>query len=184
MASLTSAQYATLKAAILADNTLSPFTSGPTTDYGALANALNTAYTPAFYVWRSTVPASEIANSIIWAKLTPQDVPDGTQAWLNRAMACQGFQFNIQNIFYASAGSVATGLPNIRQGLNDSLSAVPSGASGAVQSAGWNAVKTTITRQVTRAEKVFATGTGTQGIPGDLGWEGTIAISDINQMFS
>lgn len=180
----TNAQYTVLKAAILADNTLSPYTSGPTTDYGALATALNATYSPDFYVWRSLTPANEIANSITWAKFTPEDAVDSTQLWMNRSLACQGKQFNIQNLLLASQGSIATGLSNIRQGLNDSLTNLPSGASGVTQSAGWVAVKVTISRKVTRAEKIFAIGTGTTNTPGDLGWEGLVSIEDIGRMFS
>lgn len=149
---------------------------------GQMAAWYNQAFSPAFQVWRSTTPASEVFNAIAWKSMTPADTPDGTAAFTNRALACQAFQINLQ-ILLQGQGSIATGKLSIRQGLQDAIIAVPSGVSGATQDAGWagaGKVKATIQRAVTRAEKIWATGTGTTAVPGDLGaFEGTVSNSDI-----
>ena len=167
----------TLKAAINAetDPTFVGYrTSGST---GLMADWYKGAST--FIVWRSTTPTNDIGAAITWANFTPSDAPDSTQIWTNRALACQGKQFNLQNLLLAAAGSAATGLPNIRAGLTDLLQNIPAGTGGALLGAGWSNVKSAISRAANRGEKVFATGTGTSGSPGDLGWEGEISDSDV-----
>ena len=176
---MTPSQLTTLKAAIQAETDpvfVSYRNQGST---GLMAEWFNSAST--FVVWRSTTPTSEIANAIAWANLTPADTPDGTQLWENRALACQGKQFNIQTLFLAAAGFTASGLSNVRQGWNDSLTNIPAGVGGALLSAGWAAVRTAMQRNATKGEKVFATGTGTAGTPGTLGFEGSVADYDVVQ---
>jgi hypothetical protein len=65
---LTPAQIATLKAYILTDPTLSvKATQG---DYDYLANALNALASPAFRVYRNSVPMSEIMlNGFNWTRV-------------------------------------------------------------------------------------------------------------------
>jgi hypothetical protein len=165
---LTPAQLVTLKAAIDADGALSAIPNTPDGAY-AIADAFNAPASPAAYVWRSYTDADTIKNAITWKNLTPTDAPDGTQAWANRSLACQGIQFNIQTLLSSGMSQLATGRLAIRQGLQDALSTVPSGAGGASQDAGWagvSGVKAAITRVATRLEKLFQTGgSGTTGSP-------------------
>src|SRR4051812_20994559 len=93
---LTSAQLATLKADIQADPTLNAMPRTPD-GYFDIAAAYNVV-TANFFVYRTNVPVQDIYDQIVWANLTPADAPDGTQLWLNRAMQCQGKQFNVQII--------------------------------------------------------------------------------------
>jgi hypothetical protein len=62
---MTPAQLATLKAAILADQTLAALGRNDT----EVARLLNLPST--FSVWRSTTPADEVADAILWDRLTP-----------------------------------------------------------------------------------------------------------------
>lgn len=143
-----------------------------------LADWLNADST--FVVWRSLTPTNELANAINWSAFTPADAADGTQLWLNRAMACQGKQFNIQNLLLAAQGQLASGLPNIRQALNDALTNIPAGAGGAMLSAAWAAVRTLMQRPARRVERIFATGAGTSATPGVLVVEGAASITDVS----
>ena len=177
---MTPAQLATLKAAILADGTMSakPMTSG-----GALeiAGILNAAAAPAYYVWRSSTSAPDILDAITWASLTPADAPDGTILYQNRVLVCQAKQMNIQ-ILLQGRDSLATGLASVRGGLSDALQNVPSGTGGAMLDAGWagaNKVKASITRQASVVEKLFATGNGTTATPSAMGYEGPVSSDDV-----
>ena len=84
--SLTTAQLATLRADIAADGVLNAIPNTPDGAY-AIADAYNLLAVPTFTVWCSTVATDDIFNAISWANLTPNDAPDTTQQWLNRAMA-------------------------------------------------------------------------------------------------
>lgn len=176
---MTPAQLTTLKAAIQAetDPTFVGYRDSGST--GLMAEWFNGA--SAFVVWRTYTPSAEIANALNWANFTPKDTPDGTTLWGNRALACRCKQENIQNLFLASGGFVASGRANIRQGLQDSLTDIPAGTGGTLVSGGWAAVRTAMQRVATRGEKVFATGTGTSANPGSLTFEGMVSDSDVVQ---
>ena len=180
---MTPAQLATLKAHIAANQdpaVISAATTGNDTELARLYNLPST-----FYVWRSTTPADEIADAILWDRLTPVDTPDGSAIQTNRLLLCQAKQMNLQ-VLLQGRDTIGTGRPNLRNGLSDALLNVPSGVDGATQDAGWigaGRVKATITRFATIAERAFATGTGTAGSPGNLGsFEGSLTIQDIGDI--
>jgi hypothetical protein len=176
--SLTSGQLAALKADILADGTLNAKPNNQDGDL-EIAAAYNLTAVPDFTVWRSTTTTDEIFNGVTWANLTPNDAPDGTQTWLNRALACQGKQFNVQTMLSGRA-TLASGKTNVRAGLQDALSNVPSGAAGATVSAGWTVVRDSMKRNATRGEKLFATGgNGAFATPADLAFEGNLSWQDV-----
>lgn len=177
---MTPVQLQSLKAFILADQTLSALGRNDT----EVARQLNLPST--VYVWRSTTPADEVADAILWDRLTPADVPDGTAIQTNRLLLCQSKQMNLQ-VLLQGRDSIGTGRSNLRTGLSDALLNVPSGAGGATVDAGWigaGRVKATITRLATVAESVFASGTGTTASPSTLGWDGTVSIADIGEMWN
>ena len=177
---MTPAQLQTLKTAVLADQILSAVGRNDT----ELARLLNLPSST--YVWRSTTPADEVADAILWDRLTPADAPDGTAIQTNRLLLCQAKQMNLQ-VLLQGRDSIGTGRANLRAGLTDALLNVPSGVGGATVDAGWlgaGRVKATIARLATVAEKVFANGTGTSGNPAGLGWEGTVTIADIGEMWN
>ena len=178
-AALTTQQLAAVKADIAANPDLNGQPAGPDGS-DAIAALYNAAAAPAFTVWRTTTPIADIENAIAWPNFTPSDTPDGTQLWMNRALACQGKQFNLQIMIQGKA-AISSGRANIRAGLQDATTNIPSGAGGAPLTGGWLAIKPAMTRPATRIERLFATGTGTAGNPGDLGFEGKVTYQDIEQ---
>lgn len=176
---LTSAQQATLKTDIQAD----PAFNGlpPNSDSAFLiAAAYNVLASPAFYVYRTNIPVTEVFDKIIWANLTPVDTPDGTQTWMNRALACQGKQFNIQTMLVGQS-VINASKANWRAGMQDALTNVPSGVSGNTLAAGWVGLRDSLYRQASRIEKLFATGTGSTASPATMAFEGTIVYQDVSQ---
>lgn len=181
---LTAPQLATLKAAILAE-TDPTFVAARTEGNNATMAAFYAAdANPAFYVWKSSVETESIFEAIDWAKLTVADLAttaDSQQvaaAQTNWHLACQGKQINLQIVLQGRQTINATKLKT-RQMLTDALQNLPSGAGGALQDAGWTTVKQQLYRSVNRGERLFATGTGTTGVPGLAGWEGVITRDDV-----
>lgn len=173
---MNNAQLLLIKAAIQADSVLNAM---PNTadDAFAIADALNVS-TADYFVWQTSMPATAVFDAITWANLTPQDVPDGTTTWTNRALCCQGKQFNVQTML-TGRESINPSKANIRAGLQDALTQVPSGAGGAARSAGWASVQTAMQRKATRAEKALSTGTGSAASPALLGFEGQLSYQDV-----
>src|SRR6185369_578519 len=95
---LTSVQLAALKADVLADATLSLIDHTSNSGYQQIAAAYNLFPQTDFFVYRSAVSVQDIYDQIVWANLTPTDDADGTVLWQNRALVCQGKQFNLQII--------------------------------------------------------------------------------------
>lgn len=181
MSILTAAQKTTLKTFINGDVNIS---GQPANSDGAffIAAYLNAAASPSFFVYRTNIPVQEIYDQITWANLTPTDAPDGTQTWLNRAMHCQGKQFNVQIILQGQA-TINGAKSNVRAGLQDALTNVPSGASGVTVSAGWVSVRdNALARLATKFEKVFATTGGngsTAALAAVMAVEGPISYQDV-----
>jgi hypothetical protein len=178
---MTPAQLATLKADIAADGTLNAFPNNADGAW-AIAQAYGLLASPTFTVWCNTVATDDIFNAISWANLTPNDSPDSTQQWLNRAMACQAKQFNIQTML-SGRTQLVTGKSNIRAGLQDALTNIPSGTGGAIVAAGWVAVRDgPLKRSATRFEKLFADTSGGNGAfatPAALVLEGSVSPTDV-----
>lgn len=177
---MTPQQLTTLKTAINANPTWAAL---PVNSASALIirDGLNQPSTPAFYVWRSSTLGDDVSDAIVWGNLTPVDTPDGTATFTNRALACQAKQINLQ-IMLQGRSSIPSGKLNFRQGLQDALLNVPAGTGGALLDAGWagaGKVKSTITRQASAFEVLYATGTGTTGVPGNLVLEGPVSADDV-----
>lgn len=173
---MTPEQLVILKSAITnaVDQTLiDARNAGNNTDIAAWFNVASEAI-----VWRSSTSVSEVQDAVVWANMTPADVPDGTTAWTNRALACQGKQFNLQNLI-VGRDRINSGKANIRAGLQDALTNIPSGVGGASQSAGWVTIRDAMKRAATKGEALYATGTLTSATPGNLVWEGTITRETI-----
>lgn len=156
---LTDAQIATLAADMQAN--AASLNLGDTIGQAAFYNA---DASPDYIVWNPSTSTKDVMDAITWANLTPADAPDGTAAWTNRALACQGKQFNIQTMLVGRDIIDAT-KANLVAGLQDALTSVPSGASGTTKSGGWANVKVALTRKASRLEKLFATGNGTASNP-------------------
>lgn len=175
---MTPAQLVTLKAALLADANLSADIAAG--NHGNIVSYMNADSPSGFMVWRTVVKTEDIFDAIVWSSLTPVDVPDATQEWANRSLACQGKQFNLQTIL-SGRQTINGTKANIRAGLQDALLNVPAGVSGALLNAGWAAVKAVLSRVATRAEALYATGTGTVASPGLLTFEGKVQTYDVIQ---
>lgn len=170
---LNTTQLQTLKTHIAADPVMSTMPMNGDGDYD-IAILLNKTALPAFQVWSSNVSTSDVYNTVNWANMTPAtpSASDATGLYRDRALACQGKQFNLQTILQGRDLIDAT-KPNLRAGLQDSLTSLPSGVSGATQGAGWAAVQLILQRTATVVEKLFATGTGTTASPA------TVVITNI-----
>lgn len=175
---MTIQQLQALKAAILADPVLSAFQNNGDGNT-EIANYYNAPSSPSFYVWNTSVDVQAINDAIIWANLTPNDAPDTTQVFENRAMICQIKQMNLQLILGGRL-TLNAAKANVRSGLQDALSLIPSGNGGATRSGGWSAVQLVLSRTARRVEQLFAIGTGTQAIPARLGFEGSITYQDVD----
>lgn len=150
---LTTQQFQALKADILADPVLA---AKPNNSDGAFDIAVdyNLPASPQFVVWRTNVPASEImSNGFVWTAVDALTVGKARiWDWMTRY------------------GSINPSKANVRQGLSDCF-----GAGSAMQTA----IAPHLKRDATRAERLFATGTGTTGSPGTLVFEGALSYQDV-----
>ena len=155
---LTSAQLQTLKTAILADPELA---AKPLNSDGAfdIAVALSAPASPAFIVWRTNVPVDEIMrNGMDWARVDNLSVGKARiWDWMSRL------------------GTFDASKPNIRAGIDASW--VGTAADLAVRAT----VYTHCKRNATRAEKIFATGTGSDADPATMAVEGMLLWQDVEQ---
>lgn len=172
---MTPAQISTLRAAMLSEPALTTAIAAGAT--GEIAQFYNTN-TASFTVWKTNAQAIAIYDKIIWANMTPVDVADGSVLWTNRSLACQGKQFNLQTILQGRT-SIDASKANIRAGLQDALTGLPSGAAGANQGAGWVNVNLSLQRIATNGEKLFAAGVGTPAAPALLVFEGNVSDDDV-----
>ena len=178
---MTTAQLTTLKAAINANATWSAY---PMTNDGFfdLAVALSAEASPVFWVWSTNVDVQAIRAAVIGANLTPNDPPDGTQAWANRSLQCQGKQLSLQ-LFVPFAGTLNAADSNLRATLQDALQGVRSGTGGAAQDAGWAAVRNTLARRARYVEQILAdtaAGNGsTRPLSATMAYEGTVSDADV-----
>lgn len=163
---LTPSQTTTVKAAILADPVLAPLTSGPGTDYSAIADALNADASPDYIVWRTSVTRDEIQK-------------DDNFNWAQVDNLTNGSKYRIWEWMFDNANkSIDPSKANVRSGIDATW----------VGTAQLLAVRTAVyvhcKRKARRIEKILASGTGTDANPSTLGYEGTISISEIATMFN
>lgn len=194
---LTPAQLAALKADILANTATipagQPWTNAfagvqvknvPNTGDGCvtIAGWYNQTAAPDFYVWRD-LPMETVLALIAYANMTPADaVPTDTALnvaiWQARSLACQGKQFNLQNLTIGRS-TAPMKRTNYRAALQDCLTAIPAGFSGGSLSANWVGVRDAAKSLARYVEKALATGTGSFASPADLSHEGTVSAMDI-----
>ena len=155
---LTPAQLATLKADILADPVLAAY---PMNSDGAfdIAKKYEEIVSPAFIVWRSSVSQDEITqNGFTWTEVDNLTV--GKSRIWEWMFANQNRTFNPSKA-------------NVRAGIVECWSGT----------AGKNAVQAAVLahckRSANRAEKLFATGTGSDATPATMGFEGRLSYQDV-----
>lgn len=151
---LTPQQLTTLKADILADPALA---GQPNNSDGAfaIAAAYSLLASPDFIVWRTAVSTSDCKKATTWTEFIGRSQGE-RDAW----------QFMLSN------GIINAGDANIRQGIVD----IFSGPSGATTRAALVAIAK---RKATRAEKLFATGTGSDAVPATMTFEGNLSYQDV-----
>jgi len=155
--SLTTAQKATLKAAILADPVLNAF---PNTVDGAydMAGLLNKDAVPAFIVWKTRVPIGEIGKAF-----NSSEMGGLTTANTNRLIALAHFLLDGINPTLASNRAFFDDIFN--------------GTGGALTRA---SLLTLWKRSAKYAEKILAANTvGTDATPATLVLDGDIAYPDV-----
>ena len=181
---LTPAQLATLRADINADATLSALANNGDTAID-IAAAYNATSNPAMSVWRTDAPVNDIYDAIDWTKYTPNDLADVTVIFSNRVLLVQTKQMNLQNMLTGRT-TLNASKANIRAGLRDAVTALPSGTGGALVSPGGTGGATVLQaciRTATRAEKLFAGAPATTGptTANLLVFEGAITAQDVSQ---
>lgn len=148
----------------------------------AATDLANTIAAPAYFVWQSGVLASVLDAQVNKANYTPADAPPTSPStdmtYQNRALLIQLKQTNAQWMTAFGKNTIDARSVNVRQNFKDCMTAIPSGASGANQDAGWGTagvpgtVRLAMTRQVTNVERLFVaviTGPGNNDIVGDRG---------------
>ena len=155
---LTTAQAQALKADVEADPA---FASVPHNSDGAfaVAAAYNLAASPAFIVWKTSVNQDEITqNGFTWAEVDNLSV--------GKARIWEWLFDNTSRSFNPAKANVRAGIVECWSGTAGKL---------AVQAAVFSHCK----RNATRAEKLFATGTGTDATPATMGFEGQLSYADV-----
>lgn len=177
-------------------NTLPNDNAGNTT----AAGWYNQTASPTFTVWRD-IPMDTVLGLITNASMTPADaVPPAPttlpaapseadqaaysnqmaalEVWKVRSIACQGKQFNLQNLILSRI-TAPMKKTSYRASLQDCLTNIPAGVGGANIAANWTGVRDAAKSSARYVEQVFATGTGSVVVPADLGYEGSITGDDV-----
>jgi hypothetical protein len=157
-------QQATLKAAILADATLNALPNNPDGAF-EIARLLDAPSSPAFIVWRTSVSEHEITG-----KAGPTGTTWSWPAYIARSIQEQNGWARMLNTSLTMNPSLA----NVRQGMADIFSG--STNSAPAQRAHLTAVSK---RTATKAEKIFASGTGTDATPATMTFEGRLSYDDV-----
>jgi len=156
--SLTPTQLQTLKAAILADPVLNAY---PNTVDGAydMAIFLDQPATPDFIVWRTAVDPDEVMkNGMDWTRVDNLSVGKARiWEWMSRL-----------GTFNPSKTNIRAGIDAAWQGTAADL---------AVRAV----VYTHCKRLATKAEKILATGTGSDASPAVTGYEGRLNYQDVER---
>jgi hypothetical protein len=162
---LSQAQLAVLKASINADPALAELSQNDDTAE-QIAVLYNQAAAPDFWVWRTEVAKGECVNSV---------GPDGTTFnWTGNGFIgrTEGERAAWREIFNGT-NTVNPSLANVRSAFADIFS-----GSG-IAAANRTHLLAVSRRKTTRAERLFATGTGSTVDPGLMVVEGQISRQDV-----
>ena len=155
---MTPAQLVTLKVAILADPVLNAYPQNSDGAYN-MAIFLDQPATPDFIVWKTSVDPDEVMkNGMDWTRVDNLSVGKARiWDWMSRL------------------GTFNPSKTNIRAGIDAAW--VGTAADLAVRAM----VYTHCKRLATKAEKLFASGTGSDAAPAVMTIEGRLQYSDIEQ---
>jgi len=156
---MTPAQLATLKTNIAADGTLNakPMNSDGASD---IKDAYNLPASPSFTVWKTNVPIRDVGDNILATAV-------GSLTTLNNT--------RLQTIVALSADGINASLSDRRAFFDDIFSGTGADASTRAK------LLILWKRLATRAEKLYATGTGSDASPATLVFEGIVTVSDVEQ---
>lgn len=164
LAAITQPQALTLKADIAANtNTVTyggaavAINALPLNDDAnfAIADWYNQNASPAWTVWKTAIPTKDVKLAIVWTE------------YIGRSQGERdAFEFMLSN------GTINGADTNIRQGIADCFS----GPSGATTRANLLAMAK---RSATNVEKLFSSGTGSDGSPATMSREGTLSFLDV-----
>ena len=163
---LTPAQQQTLRDAIAADPQLAAQPMNADGHF-AIAQAMNDTASPDFWVWRTSVTKDELVAKV---------GPDGTTfSWTGAGYITrsQG-ERDAFNAIFDSRGAVNASLANVRQAFADIFS-----GNTAPAPANRTHLLAVSRRKATRAEKLFATGTGSTASPATLALEGALSAQEV-----
>lgn len=157
---MTPEQLQTLKAALLADLALDQYIVDYRDDL--IRDYYNAPSNPAFTVWRTSVSQDEIMqNGFDWTRVDNLSVGKA-RVW--------------EWLFDNGSTSINPSKTNVRAGIDQTW--VGTAADLAVRAAVYVHCK----RQANRVERLFATGTGSDAVPGLLVFEGEISTSNVSAM--
>lgn len=158
---MTPAQKATLKAYIEADATLNALPRNGD-GYFDMARLLNLEATPAFTVWKTSVPVDDIMrNGMDWTRVDNLSVGKSRiWDWMTRL------------------GSINPSKVNVRAGIDATW--VGTASDLAVR----DSVYTHCKRNATVFEKLFATGTGSVASPATMVLESPLAYQELETIFN
>jgi hypothetical protein len=188
---LSPTQQTTLRTDVQADSTLNILSHIMDSAF-AIADAYNAQSTSNTSVWWTACPVDAVFNAVTWANYTPTDVtPTDTalnaQIFTARTLVTQIKQMNLQNML-SGRQTINAAYTNVRSGLRDAVIQLPTGASGAMTTAGGASGVTVMTAcirptKATRAEKLFSAGASTTGtVTADvLTFEGYLSPNDVFQ---
>lgn len=148
---LTTAQLTTLKADIAADQALSSLPNNSDGNF-AIAAVYNIVASPDFWVWRTSVSKAELTNT---------SGPEGTTfTWVGNGFITRsaGEQAAWREIFNGS-NNVNPSLANVRQAFSDIFSGAGNAAANRTH------LLAVARKKATRAQKLFASGTGSTASP-------------------
>lgn len=155
---MTPEQLTTLRAAVLADPTLSAVGRNDT----ELARLLNLPTT--FVCWRTSVPKDEIMfNGFDWVLVDNLSIGKA-RIW--------------DWLFDNAQSAINPNKPNVRAGIAECWKGT------AAMLAQQTAILGHCKRAATRAEQILASGTGTDATPGSFGFEGQLSINDIGAIWN
>lgn len=153
--------------------------------HAAIAGWYNLTATPDYFVWRD-LPMEVVLGLITFANMTPLDTVPTTPSltvdvYRARALACQGKQFNLQNLTLGRTVAPMKRI-NYRAAMQDCLTNLPAGAAGALITANWIGVRDAAKFLARNIEKLFANGNGAQATPSDLVFEGAITGNEVEEV--
>lgn len=158
MAHLTTQQLQTLKTYIANTPALNALPNNPDGNF-EIARQLNLPASPVFIVWKTNVPISTIGINFNAAELATRSTADNTR---------------LQTIAQYLPGGINPSLLDHRNFFDDIFSGVGGSNTRAKLLALWK-------RSATAFEKLYATGTGSDGSPATLVIEGEINYNHVEE---